>query len=391
MVIALVLCGGLIANSRADCRNSGDFNVWLKDFEREAKSEGIESSTITSALSDVYLSSKVIENDRRQKVFSQPFLEFAGRMVSEYRLVNGRKFLSEYEGEFQRIEQKYGVPAPVLVAFWGLETDFGANIGNFPTLTALATLAYDCRRPELFRQQLKDALRIIDRGDLQPNEMVGAWAGELGQMQFLPSEYLLRGVDFDNDGRVNLLKSPFDALASSASLLIHHGWKPGEPWLEEIRVPEELPWEQADIAIQHPRSKWRNWGVTKRDGQNLPSDNLPASLLLPMGKNGPAFLAYENFGVYLNWNRSFVYATTAAYFATRLSGAPKVSNGVGDTQTLSFEEIKVLQEKLTKLGYDVGGIDGTIGVKTRAAVKDIQIKFGFPADSYPTKSLLQKL
>ena len=390
MVIALILCSGLITNSRADCRNSGDFNVWLKDFKKEAKSEGIESSTITSALSDVYLSSKVIENDRRQKVFSQPFLEFAGRMVSEYRLVNGRKFLAEYEGEFQRIEQEYGAPAPVLVAFWGLETDFGANIGNFPTLTALATLAYDCRRPELFRQQLLDALRIIDRGDLQPNEMVGAWAGELGQMQFLPSEYLLRGVDFDNDGRVNLLKSSFDALASSARLLIHHGWKPGEPWLEEVRVPNELPWEQADIAIQHPRSKWRSWGVTKRGGQNLLSDDLPASLLLPMGKNGPAFLAYENFGVYLKWNRSFVYATTAAYFATRLSGAPKVSNG-GDTQTLSFEEIKVLQEKLTKLGYDVGGIDGTIGVKTRAAVKDIQIKFGFPADSYPTKSLLQKL
>ena len=221
--------------------------------------------------------------------------------------------------------------------------------------------------------------------------MLGAWAGELGQMQFLPSEYLLRGVDFDNDGSVNLLKSSFDALASSASLLIHHGWKPNEPWLEEVRVPADLPWEQADIAIQHSRSKWKNWGVTKNDGKALPNDSLLASLLLPMGKNGPAFLAYENFGVYLKWNRSFVYATTAAYFATRLAGAPKVSNGNGDTETLSFEQIKELQEKLTKLGYDVGGIDGTIGVKTRAAVKDVQIKFGISADSYPTVSLLSKL
>ena len=380
-----------MTSAYSECLNTADFKVWLKDFETEARSEGIKTETISSALHNVQLSTEVIENDRRQKVFSQPFLEFAGRMVSEYRLVNGRKLLLENKEEFQRIESEYGVPSPVLVAFWGLETDFGANIGSFPTLTALATLAYDCRRPDLFRQQLKDALRIIDRGDLKPAEMLGAWAGELGQMQFLPSEYLLRGVDFDNDGSVNLLKSSFDALASSASLLIHHGWKPNEPWLEEVRVPTDLPWEQADIAIQHSRSKWKNWGVTKDDGKALPNDNLPASLLLPMGKNGPAFLAYENFGVYLKWNRSFVYATTAAYFATRLAGAPKVSNGNGDTETLSFEQIKELQEKLTKLGYDVGGIDGTIGVKTRAAVKDVQIKFGISADSYPTVSLLSKL
>ena len=391
LFVLILLFGGHVSKTYAECRNTGDFSEWLNEFADEAKAVGISDHTVNSALHKVKFSKKVIEYDRKQKVFSQPFLEFAGRMVNEYRLVNGRKHLAENKAKFRKIERDYGVPAPVLVAFWGLETDFGANIGNFSTLTALATLAYDCRRPDLFRQQFMDALRIIERGDLRPSEMVGAWAGELGQMQFLPSEYLVRGVDFNKDGRVNLLKNPFDALASSAALLKHHGWKPDEPWLEEVRVPEQLPWEQADIKISHTRSQWSKWGVKKRDGNALTQDDTFATLILPMGKNGPAFLAYDNFHVYLKWNRSFVYATTAAYFATRLDGAPKVSNGRGNTQTLSFEQVKLLQQKLEKRGYDVGGIDGTIGSKTRAAVKEVQELYGFPADSYPTIALLNKL
>ncbi len=215
----------------------------------------------------------------------------------------------------------------MLTAFWGLETDFGANIGDGPTLVSLATLAYDCRRPDQFRTQLLDALKIIDRGDLTPGQMRGPWAGELGQLQFLPSHYLDYGVDFDGDGHINLLTSSADALASAANMLKSFGWQRGQPWLQEVHVPAALPWDQADLTIKLPRKQWAAWGVTYASGRKLPADNLKASLLLPMGRKGPAFLAYANFDVYLQWNSSLVYSTTAAYFATRLAGAPRVSRG----------------------------------------------------------------
>ncbi|MEP3279631.1 MAG: lytic murein transglycosylase [Stappiaceae bacterium] len=391
VIVAASVSIGLSVAANAACRNTGNFNKWLADFKSEARANGISDRTIKNALGNVSYSKKVIGNDRKQVVFSLSFLDFSSRLISQNRLNVGRSKLKKNANMFQQIENTYGAPGPVLTAFWGLETDFGGNIGNFPTLTALATLAYDCRRPELFRPQLMDALRLIDRGDLSANQMIGAWAGELGQTQFLPSDYFQRGIDFDGDGTVNLLRSAPDALASSANLLRHHGWKAGQPWLEEVVVPAELPWEQADIAIKLPRSQWAQWGVTYRDGQALPGDQMPVSLHLPMGRHGPAFLAYENFDVYTEWNQSLVYATTAAYFATRLAGAPKVSAGRKKVQSLSGNQVKQLQRKLEAKGYDVGGVDGTIGAKTRAAVKDMQIKLGMPADSFPTPDLLRRL
>lgn len=391
MMVATSLSVGLSVAAEAACRNTGNFGKWLTDFKAEARANGISDRTIRDALGNVSYSKKVIGNDRRQVVFSLSFLDFSSRLISQNRLNVGRSRLKKNANMFQRIEETYGVPGPVLTAFWGLETDFGGNIGNFPTLTALATLAYDCRRPELFRPQLMDALRLIDRGDLRANEMRGAWAGELGQTQFLPTDYHERGVDFDGNGKVDLLRSAPDALASSANLLRYHGWKPGQPWLEEVAVPAELPWDQADIAIKLPRSQWAQWGVTYRDGRSLPNDQMPVSLHLPMGRHGPAFLAYENFDVYTQWNQSLVYATTAAYFATRLAGAPKVSAGRKKVRTLSGDQVKQLQRKLEAKGYDVGGVDGTVGAKTRAAVKDMQIKLGLPADSFPTADLLGRL
>jgi lytic murein transglycosylase len=311
-------------------------------------------------------------------------------MVAQYRLDGGRQKIAQQARLFSDIESRYGVPAPVIVAFWGLETDFGANTGDFPTIPALATLAYDCRRPEKFRPQLLDALRLIDGGDLRPEQMKGAWAGELGQLQFLPSDYMRDAVDFDGDGRRDLIRSTPDAIASAAALLVHHGWRRGEPWLEEVVVPGDMAWAEADLAIRHPRAQWAAWGVTRRDGA-LPSDQFPAALVLPMGRLGPAFLAYPNFDVYLRWNQSLVYTLTAAYFATRLAGAPKVAPGRGNPPVMSVAEIKSLQQRLAGMGYDVGKIDGIIGENTRAAVKAVQLKLGMPADSYPTPELAQRL
>jgi hypothetical protein len=225
--------------------------------------------------------------------------------------------------------------------------------------------------------------------------MIGAWAGELGQTQFLPSHYLKHAVDYDGDGRRNLIASVPDVIASTANFLVHLGWRRGEPWLQEVRVPNadhgNLPWDQADLAVQHPRSKWAGWGVTLPDGRPLPKDATPASLLLPMGRHGPAFLAYQNFEVYLEWNHSLIYCVTVAYLGTRLAGAPAMQRGSPDIPVLGAEEVKELQQLLVRRGYEVGEVDGKLGAATRGSVKAAQMKLGLPADSYPTPELLERL
>ena len=374
------------------CRNTGSFERWLDDFKREAAAEGISRQAISAALDGVTFDPSVIKRDRGQGVFQQSFLQFAGRMTGDGRYQNGLKQLKNNAALFARIEKETGVPPPVVAALWGLESDYGAYKGaNFSIIRAVATLAYDCRRSAFFRQQLKDAVRIIERGDLRPDQMIGNWAGELGPTQFTPSDYYKNGLDFDGDGRVDMTRSVPDALASAANLLKGFGWQPGQPWLQEVRVPANLPWHEAGLEVQHPRSQWVKWGVAAAHGKPLPADNLPASLVLPMGRNGPAFLAYPNFKAYTEWNAAIVYATTAAYFATRLAGAPKVSPGNGPVQVPTTQNVQELQRLLIAHRLLTGDVDGRMGAMTRAAVKKAQLKVGLPADSYPTPELMQRL
>jgi len=386
-----VMVFSTVAQAGYDCRNTGSFSKWLSEFKREAIAQGIQRNTIAQGLAGVAYDPKIIAKDRRQGVFAQTFLKFSDRMVSGYRLKRGASLRRKYARVFADVKQRYGVPAPVILAFWALETDFGAFIGDMPTLNSLATMAYDCRRPELFRKQLLAALRIIDRGDLRADEMVGPWAGELGQTQFLPSHYYDYAVDFDGDGRRDLLKSVPDVLASTANYLKSLGWKRNQPWLQEVRVPASMPWEQSSLAIKLPRTQWAKWGVTRANGKPLRADQLRASLLLPMGRNGPAFLSYANFDVYLEWNKSLTYGITAGYLATRFAGAGRVDRGRAKVKSLSLSQTKRLQRLLAKRGYNVGKIDGIIGARTRDAVKAMQIKLGLPADSYPTPELLGML
>ena len=368
----------------------GGFERWLANFKQEAANQGISQRTLAAAAPLMVFDQQVVNRDRGQRVFTQTFLEFSKRMAEGYRIGQGQQRIKQNAALFQQIEQRFGVPGPVLVAFWGLETDFGKVMGDMPTLRSVTTLAYDCRRPELFRKQALAALKIIERGDLTPDNMTGPFAGELGQLQFLPEHYLEYGVDFDNDGRVDLIRSSPDALASAANYMAKLGWQRGQPWLQEVSVPASMPWEQADATIEHPVSQWTTWGVRAAHG-SLPSGSLPASLILPMGRNGPAFLAYPNFKVYTEWNQSLIYATTAAYLATRIAGAPRFDSGRGQVETLSFQETRELQQLLSRRGYDVGKIDGIIGAQTRAAVRDMQKKTGLPADAYPTPELLSRL
>ncbi len=375
--------------SAAQC-GSGNFGGFVAQFRQEAAAKGVSGRAL-AALDSVRFDQSVVNRDRAQGVFAQTFLEFSDRMVAGYRLTQGAANIKKHASVFQRIEKQYGVPAAVITGFWGLETDFGANLGDSPTLTSLATLAYDCRRSQMFQDQLLAALQIIDRGDLTAAEMRGPWAGELGQLQFLPTHYRDHAVDGDGDGRRNLLRSAPDALTSAGAYLAHLGWRRGEPWLQEVRVSANVPWQEADLAIRHPRSRWVQWGVTSAHGGALPADGMQAALLLPMGRNGPAFLAYRNFDIYLEWNQSLVYGITAAYYATRLAGAPKVGRGAGQVQAMSIAQVRDLQQRLAARGHDVGKIDGIIGENTRAAIKKVQTELGMPADSWPTAELLQRL
>lgn len=376
----------------ATCHNTGSYERWLEAFKNEAAAQGISQRVIAEASPSLTFDPAIIRRDHGQSVFQQTFLQFSDRMVGGARIPNGIEKIKKYHAIFAEIEKKYGVPAPVLTAFWGLESDFGANFGNYKILSALATLAYDCRRPEFFRQQLFDALRIIERGDQRVDEMIGDWAGEFGGLQFTASDYLKNAVDFDGDGRRDLIRSIPDTLASGANFLVSLGWKRGEPWLQEVHVPQNLPWQEADLTIKHPRSQWVAWGVKPAYG-TLPADDLPASMILPMGRHGPAFLAYPNFQAFLGWNSAYVYSTTVAYFATRLNGAPALSRaGAASVVALSSPQMMELQRLLIKQGYEgVGEVDGKFGAGTRAAVKKAQIKLGLPADSYPTAELIERL
>ena len=375
------------AAQAAPCRTSGSYDAWLAGLEREAVAQGISQRAIAAAAPALTYDQHIVNIDRGQRVFTQTFLEFSGRMAAAYRIQRGQALIKANAPTFARIEQQYGVPAPVIVSFWALESDFGANMGNYHSLSAIASLAYDCRRGDKFRAQLLDALRLIDRGDLAADEMIGSWAGELGQTQMMPSEYFKYAVDYDGNGRRDLIHSVPDVLASTANYLLGLGWKRGEPWLSEVRVPANMPWAQADLSISLPRAKWAGYGVTLADGRPLTADNLPASLLLPMGRLGPAFLAYQNFQVYLQWNNSLVYSTTAAYLATRIAGAPALIRGT-PPPALPFKDVKDMQAMLARAGYDVGTVDGFLGLKTRQAVKAMQANYGLPADSYPTAELL---
>jgi lytic murein transglycosylase len=391
MAAVLVIGTGSTALAQPNCRNTGNFERWLADFKREALAKGIPQSAIAQASPYMVLDQRIINIDRGQRFFAQTFLEFSGKVLPAYRLQTGAAKMKQYRAIFEREEKQFGVPAAVITAFWGLESDFGGGQGKDQAIKSLTTLAYDCRRSDMFRGHLLDALRLIERGDLHASEMIGSWAGELGQTQMMPSEYMANAVDYDGDGRRNLIKSVPDVIGSTGKYLVHLGWKRGEPWLEEVRVPASLKWQEADLSIQHPRSQWASWGVTRADGKPLAHDALPASLVLPMGHTGPAFLAFNNFQVYLQWNQSLMYSLTAAYYATRLAGAAAMHRGAEHIAALSIDQNRRLQELLTRMGYDVGRIDGVLGLKSRQAVRDVQIKFGMAADSWPTTELLARL
>ncbi|WP_245465451.1 lytic murein transglycosylase, partial [Mesorhizobium sp. M7A.F.Ca.CA.002.10.1.1] len=383
---ALTLCATALPAMAQEC--GGDFESWKQGVAAEAKAAGVGAVGL-DALEAATLDDKVLARDRAQGVFTQTFVEFSNRMISAYRLKQGAANMKKYADVFARADQQFGVQAPIIAAFWALETDFGAVQGDFHTLSALVTLSHDCRRPQLFRQQLVPLLELIDRGVL-PADVRGAWAGEIGQTQILPSDYLARGVDGDGDGKIDLRGSVPDVIMTTANKVLSRGWKRDQPWIQEVRVPEDMPWDQTGRTNKLPLSQWAQWGVTYPSGAPLVDNGLKAGLALPMGRKGPAFLTYDNFDVYLEWNQSFTYALTAANLAARLAGAPPLDPRNPETG-LNNEQMKALQTKLEAKGYDVGTVDGILGTNTREAIRKEQTRLGLPVDGWPTPELLGKL
>lgn len=390
MRLATLACmAALAAGPSVAAQCGGPFNQFVSYMKDEARARGFERATVERFFATARQDPAVIRADRAQGIFQRPFVDFSRRLISQNRIDNGRRNSQRFDETFARIEREFGVNRGVLLAFWAFETDFGAVQGEFNTVNALLTLSHDCRRPELFTPQVFAAIELFERGAIDPARTTGAWAGEIGMVQMLPGDILEHGMDGDGDGEVRLKTSPPDALMSGGKLLSSLGWRPGEPWLQEIVVPQNLDWSQTGLQTTKRASDWARLGVRARTG-DLADGRLQASVLLPQGRNGPAFLAYPNFNVFFEWNQSFVYVLTAAYFATRLEGAPVYDAGQ-PSPALSGEQIKILQDKLQDRGHDVGGVDGILGSKTRLAVQKEQKRLGFPADAWPTTALLSRL
>lgn len=366
----------------------GPLPAFLAGVKAEAVANGLSPTAADRVLNGARIDQRVLNADRSQGVFQKDFIAFSRALISQNRIENGVAAARRNAATFDRIEAQFGIPREVILAFWAFETDYGSFQGDFNTRNALVTLAHDCRRPELFRPQLIAAIELNERGNFNPDTTTGAWAGEIGQVQMLPGDIIESGLDGDGDGKIDLKGSAADALMSGANVLSGLGWKPNQPWLQEIRVPDTLDWAQT--GPEHPKTvaEWNALGVSSRDG-TAPT-NLTARVVLPMGRNGPAFFAYDNFDVYFEWNQSFVYVTTAAYFATRLAGGPVYDAG-NPTAGLSGDQMQALQSKLAARGHDVGGIDGILGAKTRDAIQLEQQRLGLPADAWPTTGLLNAL
>lgn len=376
----------------ASAETASDFQTWLNGVRQEALARGVSEPILEAALGGVEPIPRVLELDQRQPEFVDTFLNYLDRRVTPERVQEGRELLRAHGKLLASISGKYDVPAHVLVAFWGLETHYGKFLGPHPVPAALATLAYDPRRGGFFRAQLLDALDILQAGHIAPEDMKGSWAGAMGQLQFMPSTFQAYAVDGDGDGRKDLWNSLPDAFASAANYLHQLGWRGGELWGREVRLPEGFDWDLANLNTRKPVSAWRKLGVTRADGKPLPRADMPGAILLPQGHAGPAFLVYRNFHAILTWNRSINYALAVGHLADRLIGQPELKTGRdADNRPIPREEAQAMQQQLIQFGFDLGEADGVLGSRTKAAIRGYQRQAGLPVDGHPSMELLEHL
>lgn len=362
--------------------------VRLKDTALE---RGISSTVVERDLATVNYVERVIELDRKQPEFSESFATYFERRVTQDRIVRGRALLAEHGPLLGKISREFGVPAQYLVAFWGLETNFGGFFGKMPVLDSLATLACDPRRSDYFTGELINALKIIDEGSITAEKMQGSWAGAMGHTQFMPSVFLRYALDYDGDGKRDLWGSLPDALASAANFLRGIGWEKQQRWGREVSLPKNFPYENAGLTTSLPLQQWQALGVRQTSGANLPDEDMQASLLVPTGHEGPAFLVYDNFHVIMRWNRAEAYALAVGHLADRINGAGALKHQPVQAPRLSRQQVVALQNTLNEKGFAAGEPDGVLGPGTRAAVSRYQKSRQQVADGFVSKAVLEEL
>jgi membrane-bound lytic murein transglycosylase B len=370
------------------------FNQWKQQFRKEAITSGINEALFDRAFAEVVPDPGILRADSSQPEFTRPVWEYLDGALSSTRISRAQRLLGEHASTLTAIEQAYGVDRHILVAIWGLESNFGSNMGDNYVIRALATLAHQGRRPDFAHAQLLAALEILQHGDIAPVSMLGSWAGAMGQTQFIPTTYNSHAVDFDGDNKRDIWNSSADALGSAANYLKVSNWDSGQPWGAEVALVEDFDYALADMSVRKTVAEWTALGVRSAQGGPLTfaDDNQTASLLLPAGYRGPAFLVLNNLRSILRYNNSTSYALAIGLLAERMQDRGEITASwpKGDTPLARSERLE-LQRRLKEVGYDPGGVDGIIGANTRQALRNFQIALGLPADGYPSKSLLEKL
>ena len=379
------------ASAPGEAARPPGFDDWVSNLRRTARAAGVDEATLHVALDDVRFLPRVVELDRAQPEYTRTVWAYLDSVVTPRRVDTGRDKLLQLHDEASAAAARYGVAAPVLIAIWGIESDFGNNFGDIPTIDALATLGFDGRREAWARGQLIDALKILQSGDIDRVHMIGSWAGAMGQTQFLPSAYLAYAVDADGDGRRDIWGSMADVLASTANYLARSGWQADQQWGAEIRLPAGFDVGRADDAIQRPTVAWADEGVRSANGAPLP-EFADGTILLPAGAGGPAFLVGPNFRAIRRYNNSVSYALAVGILAQRLSGGPDVqAPWPRDLSALTRSQLIELQTALNEHGFASGKPDGLLGPATRDGLRRFQRSIGLPADGYPTLEMLQRL
>ncbi|WP_290873399.1 lytic murein transglycosylase [Aquabacterium sp.] len=367
------------------------FAAWLARFRTTALAAGITEATLREALDPARLQPRSIELDRSQPEFTRAIWDYLDRAVSPTRVSTGQARLAEVRPEADRASARYGVPAPVLAAIWGMESNYGSHYGDVPVIDALATLAFEGRRAAWAQGELLAALRIVQQGDIDRAHMIGSWAGAMGQTQFMPSAFLARAVDADGDGRRDIWRSMPDVLASTAHFLQEAGWVPGEACAPELRLPEGFDPARADPGLRQHSAQWADEGLRLADGRALPT-MAEASVLQPAGLRGPAFLVGRNFRAVLRYNNATSYGLGVCLLAQQIDGgAPVQAAWPRDQRPLNRSEVKALQSALNDQGFPTGQADGLLGPATRAALRDYQRSVGLPADGFATVEVLMRL
>nr|WP_315427024.1 lytic murein transglycosylase [uncultured Albidiferax sp.] len=371
------------------------FARWVDGFRATARAAGIGEATLHAALDNIHYLPRVVELDRAQPEFNRTVWDYLDSAVSPQRVTRGQDKLLQVRAEADAAAARYGVPANILAAIWGMESNYGSNYGDIPTLDALATLGFEGRREDWARGQLLAALKILQNGDIDPAHMVGSWAGAMGQTQFLPSNFLAYAVDADGDGRRDIWGSMADVMASTANFLARSGWQAGQPWGTEVQLPPGFDVGRADAGVRQSSAQWAAEGLRSMDGAPLP-DLADADLLLPAGARGPAFLVGPNFRAILRYNNSTSYALGVSLLAQRLGSNGVQGPGVQaswprDLRALTRSQLLELQTALNQRGFASGTPDGMMGPATRDGLRRYQRSIGLPADGYPDLDVLQRL